>query len=150
MITEISSAEALRLLPELVDVYLTAFTVPPYNEDETSVARFRDEQLVTHARREGFRCVVARDDGRIVGFAYGYTGRRGQWWSDHVAERVPQELAERWVDGHIEFVELAVHPDFSAKASAGRCTTRCSTVSPTPARRSCRPGPRLIPRGCST
>ena len=119
MITEVSSEAALRLLPELVDVYRPAFTAAPYNEDETSVARFRDEQLATHAGREGFRCVVAREGGRVVGFAYGYTGRRGQWWSDHVAERVPPELAERWLDGHFEFVEMAVHPDHQGKGIGG-------------------------------
>ena len=119
VIAEVSGAEVLRLLPELVDVYRAAFTAAPYNEDETSVARFRDEQLAAHANREGFRCVVAREEGRIVGFAYGYTGRRGQWWSDHVAERVPQELAERWLDGHFEFVELAVHPDQQGQGIGG-------------------------------
>ena len=63
--------------------------------------------------------MVARQHGRILGFAYGYTGRRGQWWSDQVAERVPRELAERWLDGHFEFVELAVHPDHQRQGLGG-------------------------------
>jgi ribosomal protein S18 acetylase RimI-like enzyme len=110
LIQELSSEETLEHLPELVDVYRAAFTVAPYDEDETAVARFRDEQVANHAGREGFRCVVARENERTVGFAYGYTGRRGQWWTDYVAERVPQELADEWLDGHFEFVELAVDP----------------------------------------
>ena len=119
MINEISSSEALELRAELVAVYRAAFTVPPYDEDEASVTRFRDEQLPTHAAREGFRALVAREDGRVVGFAYGYTGRRGQWWTEQVAERVPPELTERWLDGHFEFVELAVHRDYQARGIGG-------------------------------
>ena len=119
MIVEVTGSEAIRLLPELVDVYRSAFTVPPYNEDEGAVARFRGEQLPRHAEREGFRCVVAREDEQTLGFAYGYTGRRGQWWTDYVAERVPQELADEWLDGHFEFVELAVDPDHHGRGLGG-------------------------------
>jgi ribosomal protein S18 acetylase RimI-like enzyme len=54
---------------------------------------------------------VAREREHVLGFAYGYTGRRGQWWSDYVAERVPEELTREWIGGHFEFVELAVRPD---------------------------------------
>ena len=85
MIQELSSTQTIDLLPDLVEVYRAAFTVVPYNEDEDAVARFRDEQLLRHAERERFRCVVDRDHGRVVGFAYGYTGRRSQWWTDYVA-----------------------------------------------------------------
>ena len=119
MIVEVTGSEALKRLPELVDVYRAAFTVAPYDEDEGAVARFRDEQLPRHAGREGFRCVVAREDEQIVGFAYGYTGRRGKWWTDYVAERVPQELADEWLDGHFEFVELAVDPGYQRRGIGG-------------------------------
>jgi ribosomal protein S18 acetylase RimI-like enzyme len=43
----------------------------------------------------------------VTGFAYGYTGDRGQWWSDRIVEAAP-EIADEWVGGHFEFVELAV------------------------------------------
>jgi ribosomal protein S18 acetylase RimI-like enzyme len=115
LIEELSGPQAVARLPKLVAVYRSAFTAPPYDEDEASVARFRDEQLPNHAQREGFRCVAASEDDRIVGFAYGYTGRRGQWWTDYVAERVPRELADEWLDGHFEFVELAVDPGYQGR-----------------------------------
>ena len=119
MIEELSTTQTLDDLPGLVEVYRAAFTVAPYSEDKSAVARFRDEQLPRHTEREGFRCVVAREDERIVGFAYGYTGRRGQWWTDYVAGRVPQELADEWLDGHFEFVELAVHPEHQRRGIGG-------------------------------
>jgi ribosomal protein S18 acetylase RimI-like enzyme len=57
-----------------------------------------------------------RLDGRLAGFGYAYTGRRGEWFSDTVAEAVGPRLAEQWLDGHLEVVELAVDP---AVRSAG-------------------------------
>ena len=95
---------------ELESVYRAAFGAPGYDEPPEAARRFVAEQLPLHAQRDGFRCVVARGAGRVMGFAYGYTGQRGQWWSDHVAERVAAGLADEWVGGHFEFVELAVDP----------------------------------------
>lgn len=51
----------------------------------------------------------------LAGFAYGYTGRRGQWWSDHVAEHAPADVVAGWLGGHFEFVELAVDPAFQGR-----------------------------------
>jgi ribosomal protein S18 acetylase RimI-like enzyme len=51
---------------------------------------------------------VSRDAGKLTGFAYGFTGHRGQWWSDRVAAAVDPELADEWIGGHFEVVELAV------------------------------------------
>jgi ribosomal protein S18 acetylase RimI-like enzyme len=91
-------------------VYLSAFGAPEYGESADDARRFVEEQLPTHAERNGFRLVVASIDDVTVGFAYGYTGQLGQWWSDRVAERAPVEVVAQWVGGHFEFVELAVDP----------------------------------------
>jgi hypothetical protein len=37
------------------------------------------EVSVMRTADEGFRLALARTDGLIVGFAYGYTGVHGQW-----------------------------------------------------------------------
>lgn len=100
---------ALAIGPELGEVFAAAFGA--YGEEPADADRFATEQLPTHADREDFRLVAARVDGRVVGFAYGFTGRRGQWWPDRIAEAVSAELAEEWIGGHFEVVELAVHPD---------------------------------------
>lgn len=102
--------ELSGLVDELTTVYRRAFRAPGYDESERDVERFRDEQLPRHAGREGFRCAVAFDEAACVGFAYGYTGQRGQWWTDQVAARAPADVVERWLDGHFELVELAVDP----------------------------------------
>lgn len=59
--------------------------------------------------REGYRLTVALDSDRVVGFAWGYRGERGQHWPDLVARTLP-ELPAEWVRDHFELVELAVDP----------------------------------------
>jgi GNAT superfamily N-acetyltransferase len=93
---------------DIVDVYRDAFTAPGYDETPDDVERFR-AGLPRHGVREGFRLALGRpSDGILAGFGYDYTGRRGQWWTDQVLERVPTAITDEWVDGHFEFVELAV------------------------------------------
>lgn len=91
---------------ELVEVFAAAF------DEADDVARFRDDQLVKHPARDGFRITVAHEHERIAGFAYGYTGRAGQWWTDRMRAEIAPHLYDEWFDGHFEFVELAVHPEF--------------------------------------
>jgi ribosomal protein S18 acetylase RimI-like enzyme len=109
-IVVVDGEEALALAEQLTHVYRRAFGAPGYDEPEESVRRFHDEQLPKHATRDGFRCAIARSSDQVIGFGYGYTGQRGQWWSDWVAERAPAEVVQRWLGGHFEFVELAVDP----------------------------------------
>jgi ribosomal protein S18 acetylase RimI-like enzyme len=106
----LAGPEILDRADELADVYRQAFGAAGYDEPEESVNRFLVEQLPVHASREGFRCAVAIRDGDLVGFAYGYTGQVGQWWSNHVLRRAPADVVRGWVGGHFEFVELAVKP----------------------------------------
>jgi ribosomal protein S18 acetylase RimI-like enzyme len=106
----VTAEEAVEWTPALVRVYRQAFGGPGYEETEKDVARFARDGLPRHAAREGFRCVVAAAGDDVIGFAYGYTGRRGQWWTDQLAARAPAHVVEGWLDGHFEFVELAVDP----------------------------------------
>ena len=99
----------------LTPVYRAAFTAPGYDESEEAVTRFRCEQLPSHAARPGFRCTTLLQAGTVAGFAYGYTGERGQWWTDTVAARVPAELADEWLGGHFELVDVAVAPEHQGR-----------------------------------
>jgi broad specificity phosphatase PhoE/GNAT superfamily N-acetyltransferase len=114
----LDGTETLAVRDELVEVYRAAFTSPPYGEDEQAVERFSGEQLGTHAARAGFRCATLRLGGRLAGFGYGYTGDRGQWWSDQVAGRTPADVVDEWLGGHLELVELAVDPAVQGRGYA--------------------------------
>jgi GNAT superfamily N-acetyltransferase len=81
-------------------------------------AAWRDSFWDRHRTREGFRLVTAEVDGDLAGFAWGYTGQRGQWWADRIAG-VLGAAADAWVGGHWEFVELAVHPEHRRRGLGG-------------------------------
>jgi ribosomal protein S18 acetylase RimI-like enzyme len=69
------------------------------------------ERLPAHAGRGDFVFLVARLDGALVGFGYGYTGAYGQWWTENVARSLTDEQRARWLDPpHYEVVELHVRP----------------------------------------
>lgn len=96
--------------PDLWPTYAAVF-------DEAAVFgdAHRDEWLESvwsrHSDREGFRCRVAVNaDGTVLGFGYGYTGQPGQWWSDQATGALEPDVADEWVGGHFELVELGVLP----------------------------------------
>jgi broad specificity phosphatase PhoE len=101
---------AMDIRDELERVYRAAFGAPGYDETEADVRRFMTETLPTHAGRTGFRMVTLRLGPDLQGFAYGYTGERGQWWTDTVASAVPADVDQGWFGGHFEVVELGVDP----------------------------------------
>jgi ribosomal protein S18 acetylase RimI-like enzyme len=110
VIDVLDGTQALEVAHELGDVFYAAFSAPGYNED-ASAEHFATDQLPTHAARDDFKLVSASVDGRIVGFAYGFTGWPGQWWPDRIAAAISPELAAEWIGGHFEVVELAVLPE---------------------------------------
>jgi ribosomal protein S18 acetylase RimI-like enzyme len=88
--------------------------------DHPSYDAWRAEVWDRHAVREGFRLARVRQGGELVGFAYGYTGRRGQWWTDHVAEVLDPDVAGEWLGGHFELVSIGVLPSARSHGLGGR------------------------------
>lgn len=85
------------------------------DQDEES---WRSDTFDRHTARPDFRLAIARDAGEVVGFAYGYTGHRGEYWPDRVVEALGP-VADTWVGGHFEFVELAVLPAYRRRGIGG-------------------------------
>ena len=71
------------------------------------------EWLPRHADRDSFRFFAMLDErGTVAGFAYGYTGGAGQWWTDRVSAAMDGEARLEWLDPpHFEVVELHVRPE---------------------------------------
>ncbi len=97
--------EALKYASEVFEVYDAVFG------DHPNKASWQEELYERHCAREGFRLTVAMRNLRLVGFAWGYVGQRGQYWPDRVVKALPPAVADEWVGGHFEFVELAVLPN---------------------------------------
>jgi ribosomal protein S18 acetylase RimI-like enzyme len=96
-------------------VYGEAFAQPPYSDGDRG-REIRQRMKDTHARRPGFRMLVAlASPERVVGMAYGYHGSRGQWWHDAVTKQVTREQSAEWLSDAYELVELAVHPEYQGR-----------------------------------
>jgi len=84
---------------------------PVYDEvfgDHPDFDSWREAVWDKHVARPGFRLVRAHQDGELVGFAYGYVGHQGQWWTDQARQSLGSELAAAWLGGHFEVVSLGV------------------------------------------
>ncbi len=99
LVTSVSETESA----EVWQVYDAVFG------DHPDQRTWRSAVWDRHVARNGFRLARAYDDAhRLVGFAYGYTGERGQWWTDRAAEVLPPEVADAWLGGHFDLVSLGV------------------------------------------
>jgi ribosomal protein S18 acetylase RimI-like enzyme len=77
--------------------------------------------LPRHTRRDGFRFLAAEEDGRTIGFAYGYVGGEGERWHERVAGAMTEQQRLRWLaPGELEFIELSVHPSRRRRGIGGR------------------------------
>jgi ribosomal protein S18 acetylase RimI-like enzyme len=94
--------------------------------DRPDYAAWRREVWDRHVRRPGFRLARAVDEGRLVGFGYGYTGEPGQWWTDQAARALPPEVAQEWLGGHFEVVSIGVLPEVRGRG-VGRAVMEALT-----------------------
>jgi GNAT superfamily N-acetyltransferase len=93
---------------EVASVYAAAFAGPPYSRGPAHVQGFQDA-LRRHVDRSGFVALGALVRDRIVGFTYGYTTDRDQWWHEQVRAALGTR-ADRWLTDAFEYVELALEP----------------------------------------
>lgn len=105
MTMDVAVAEALAdasVRDDLWPLYRSVFG------DFEDVAGWREQVWDRHSARSGFRVALARQDGALVGFAYGYTGESGQWWTDNAARVLHPDVASDWLGGHFELVSIGV------------------------------------------
>jgi ribosomal protein S18 acetylase RimI-like enzyme len=101
----------VTLVGEAADALVRDELWPLYRRvfgDFDDLATWRDRVWDRHSARDGFRLALARDGGALVGFAYGYTGERGQWWTDSAASVLDPAVAADWLGGHFELVSMGV------------------------------------------
>jgi ribosomal protein S18 acetylase RimI-like enzyme len=105
----------------LMDIYRAAFAPPPFNETEDGVAHF-GQALAGHAEHPapGFRCCVAREDGRLVGFVYGFTVNPGYRRSSLLRAALTPDIAQRWLVDAFDVIDLGVLPEAQGRGIGGR------------------------------
>ena len=114
-----------------IAAYAAAFAPPPYSDPARGEEiRYRLREL--HRDREGFLGLIARGPSAkrpppshgVVGIAYGYTSRRGQWWRDAVARELDRRTRRRWLGSAYELVEIAVRPDSQSRGAGALLVER--------------------------
>lgn len=103
----------------LTQVYFAAYGHPTLPESLLDAQNFVKSTIPRHAKRNGFRLVLSRTDEKVSGYAYGFTGKRGQFWSDWLAGAAPKDIVETWVGDHFELVDLVVDPAYRGRGIAG-------------------------------
>jgi hypothetical protein len=130
----IEPCDPFTRLDEIYEVYALA---QQGHYDEARGRGWRDEHLPRHATRTDFDFLVAarRDGGGLAGFAYGYTGEYGQWWTDRIASALSGDDRAAWLDPPTtRSPSCTSAPMPSARASARGSSRSCWTASPTTAR----------------
>ena len=106
-----------------------ATAAPPFHETEVEAGFFADE-LAGELEEPGFRCWVASEDDRVVGFAYGYETPKvpSEGWYGLLRDAVGQgpDGAGRWLEGSSPWCGSPSAPNGAAAASAGPCWSACS------------------------
>jgi GNAT superfamily N-acetyltransferase len=120
IVRSLSNQQIETFQGQFVTVYRDAFGAPPYCKGEDEVMDFA-QSLPQHAEREGFRMVVAVEDGTgaLVGFAYGYKNTPGQLWHEEVARAVRPQIVAAWLMNSFRFVEIAVVPKAQGQGIGG-------------------------------
>jgi ribosomal protein S18 acetylase RimI-like enzyme len=98
-------------LTESVTAHDAAVVWPVYESvfrDYSDYETWREAVWGKHSVRSGFRLARAYDGDALVGFAYGYTGQHGQWWTDNAQKALSPDVAEAWLGGHFELVSIGV------------------------------------------
>jgi len=103
--------EPAVLLPQVAEVYGSAFSIFRDGPTEQEVQAFSRQTLPQQAAREGFRFIAAFEDDVLVGFIYGFHGERGEPWEEWIHARMPAAVYDEWFVNQFDLTEFCVHAD---------------------------------------
>jgi ribosomal protein S18 acetylase RimI-like enzyme len=75
-------------------------------------------QFRKHAKYPGHEGHLAVEQGTVIGYIYGYTSLKGQYYHDLLARHLLPETD--WIRDAMELVELGVAPEHRGKGIAGK------------------------------
>jgi Acetyltransferase (GNAT) family len=108
---------ALAHLDELRDIYLDVYAEPPYRWSVEHADLF-EERFKVQAGQVGFALVEARDQGRLIGIAFGVTLRPATPWWQNMLEVLPAEVTEERRGRTFAVVELLVRKAWRRRHAA--------------------------------
>lgn len=120
---EVLTAEDDPPVELVLEVYAEAYAEPPYLEGPAEVEDFA-RSWSARVVSPGFRLVLARDAGRVVGFAFGVELQPDtRWWSGAL-EPLPVDMVEEWPGRTFAVIELAVLADHRQRGIGTRLHER--------------------------
>jgi ribosomal protein S18 acetylase RimI-like enzyme len=129
--TELDRRAFGKALDSMMGVYAAAMHVPAIQLPG------RRAIMESHVINPDFRAFVVTapsDDSyrmKIVAFAYGFRGGRGQWWHDMVRSALVisygPATANEWLADSFEVAELHVHPDHQQRGLGTNLLFRLTT-----------------------
>jgi len=112
VLTELTPRQFLGTLERSLAIYADAMDADP------ALLPGRRELMRRHAGFPAFRALQVTDDsaGKVVGFAYGFHGQRGQWWYDTVWNALVRAVGAAqtadWLKNCIEVAEIHVEKQY--------------------------------------
>lgn len=121
-ITGLDAAGFTEIIGPAMEVYAAALQPP-----DGQLAG-RESIIERHTGHPAFAALAATDDdGKLVGFGYGFRGVPGQWWHDVVARGLGPAMADRWLRGSFEVAELHVLPGYQGRGIGRELLVRLTT-----------------------
>jgi ribosomal protein S18 acetylase RimI-like enzyme len=99
--------DALRALDKFRPVYAEVYGEPPYLEKPSDVEEFV-AGWEHRASSTGFRLVLARVDGEVIGFTFGHELAPGTRWWDGALSPFPEGFTDEWPGRTFAIIELAI------------------------------------------
>ena len=121
----IAEIDPLPLVEELREVHRSALGAGALSDE------WARKSLPLHTGRDDFLFLVAREGDEVAGFAYGYTGAWGQWWTERVAASLTAAQRAEWLEPpHYEVVELHVRPSWQRRGVGSALLAQLLTRQP--------------------
>jgi GNAT superfamily N-acetyltransferase len=116
-IVAVHGVEAGSVADDVVDVYRSVFTRPPFSESENEVGWFAQE-FAGDIKLPEFRCHLGRVGAATAGFAYGFRTFDADPWNDWYAtvlRVVGSQAADAWIRNQFAFGWLAVRHELQGQ-----------------------------------
>lgn len=116
--------EVVGQLDAFLPAYEEVYADPPYCEGPRDVAEFIERYHWLQAQRPGFRLVLARDDGEVVGFTIGYRLPAETAWWKNLLEPMPEDFTSETGERTFVIAELAVRKPWRRRGIAAELHAR--------------------------
>jgi GNAT superfamily N-acetyltransferase len=108
------SAEAEGYLDDLCDAYADAYGAVPGEDTSVKTSAFRD-RATKALDAQNYELVTAHEDGRLIGFVFGYSVRADRGWWDGLTPEPPKGFTDETGSRTVVVAEIEVRKAWQGK-----------------------------------